>query len=381
MAAKRDYYEVLGVSRTASKDEIKSAYRRLAKKYHPDLNHEPGAEQKFKEVQEAYEVLYDDNKRKMYDQFGHAAFEQGGAGAPGGGNPFANAGFAGAGFQDFDLGDIFSSFFGGGARRERPTYGPRRGEDTLMRVRINFMDAVLGKKVSIPVSYDEPCPECGGSGARSPNDVRSCPDCGGTGYVRTQRRTLFGIMEGQEECPRCGGSGKIIDAKCPACGGKGYTHIRRDLTVNIPAGINAGQQIRVQGKGGRGANGGENGDLYLEMVINPHQYFRRDGNDIHLDVPIGFVDAALGTSIDVPTVYGEVEVRVPAGSQPQTILKLRGRGIKDMRRGTPGDMYVHLVIKTPTGLTREERKTLEDYRLARGSEDPDYARFERNFRK
>lgn len=188
-------------------------------------------------------------------------------------------------------------------------------------------------------------------------------------------------MEGQSECPRCGGSGQIIEEKCPTCNGKGYAHIRRDLTVNIPAGINAGQQIRVQGKGGRGLNGGENGDLYLEMVINDHPFFKRDGNDIHLEVPIGFIDAALGISIDVPTVYGEVEVKVPAGSQPETILKLKGRGIKDMRRGTPGDMYVHLLIKTPTSLNKSERSLLEEYRLARGKEDPDYVRFRRNFRK
>lgn len=380
MAAKRDYYDVLGVNKSANKDEIKSAYRKLAKKYHPDLNHEPGAEEKFKEVQEAYDVLYDDKKRNLYDQFGHAAFEQG-ASSGGAGNPFSGAGFSSQGFGDVDLGDIFSSFFGGSSRRSRQNVGPQRGDDSLMRVRVNFMDAVLGKKVSIPVSYDEKCVYCNGSGAASPSDIHTCHECGGRGYVKTQQRTLFGIMENQSVCPVCHGSGKTITKSCPHCNGKGYTRIKRDLTVNIPAGINVGQQIRIQGKGERGINGGENGDLYLEMVINEHPFFKRDGNDIHLDIPIGFVDAALGTTIDVPTVYGEVEVRVPSGSQPGTTLKLKGRGIKDMRKGIPGDEYIHLVIKTPSSLSRDEKAILERYKSLRGQYDPDYLRFQKNFKK
>ena len=348
--AKRDFYEVLGVDKKASKDDIKSAYRKLAKKYHPDLNHEPDAAEKFKEVQEAYDVLYDDKKRQMYDQFGMAAFEQGastgGAGNPfqgGAGNPFQGGGFSSQGFGGVDLGDIFSSFFGGG--RRQANYGPRRGDDLTQRIRVQFMDAITGKKVLVPISYDETCEHCGGTGAKTANDQHTCKRCGGKGYIRTQQRTLFGVMEGQSVCPDCGGSGKIIDVKCDHCGGKGYVHVKRDYEVNIPAGINAGQQIRVRGKGERGVNGGENGDLYLEIVIVPHEFFRRDGNDIHIDIPLSFVDAALGKKIDVPTVYGEVEVEVPAGSQPNQILRLKGRGIKDMRKGTPGDQYIHLQIK------------------------------------
>lgn len=378
--AKRDFYEVLGINKSASKDEIKSAYRKLAKKYHPDLNHEPDAPEKFKEIQEAYDILYDDKKRQMYDQFGMAAFEQG-ASTGGAGNPFAGGGFSSQGFGGVDLGDIFSSFFGGGPRQSRQSYGPRRGDDAMQRIRVPFMDAILGKKVLVPVSYDEKCPKCDGTGAKSPSDIHTCPDCQGRGYVRTQQRTIFGVMEGQATCSKCGGSGKIISEKCDECGGKGYKHIKRDMEVNIPAGINAGQQIVVKGKGERGINGGGNGDLYLEIVIIPHEFFKRDGNDIHLDVPISFIDATLGKKIEVPTVYGNVEVDVPAGSQPNQILRLKGRGVKDLRRGTPGDQYLHLIIKTPTKLSREQKKLLEDYRDSESKEDSIFEKFKNSFKK
>ena len=379
--AKRDFYEVLGISKSASKDEIKSAYRKLAKKYHPDLNHEPGAADKFKEVQEAYDILYDDKKRQMYDQFGMAAFEQG-ASTGGAGNPFQGGGFSSQGFGDIDLGDIFSSFFGGGARTSsRQSYGPRRGDDTLQRIRVPFMDAILGKKVLVPVSYDEKCATCNGSGAKSASDIETCPNCQGKGYVKTQQRTIFGVMEGQSTCPKCGGTGKIIKEKCPDCQGKGYKHIKRDMEVNIPAGINEGQQIVIRGKGGRGVNGGDNGDLYLEIVIIPHEYFKRDGNDIHIDVPISFIDAALGKKIDVPTVYGDVEVDVPAGTQPNQILRLKGRGIKDLRKGTPGDQYIHVQIKTPTKLSKEQKELLEKFRSVENKEDSFFDKFKKNFKK
>lgn len=377
--AKRDFYEVLGVSKTASKDEIKSAYRKLAKKYHPDINHEPDAADKFKEVQEAYDVLYDDNKRQTYDQFGMAAFEQGSS-TGGAGNPFQGSGFSSQGFGGVDLNDIFSSFFGGGRSRGKAN-GPRRGDDTLQRVRISFMDAINGTKVKIPVSYDEPCIKCGGTGAKTPNDLQTCPQCGGKGYIRTQQRTLFGMMENQSVCPTCGGKGKIVKEKCDACDGKGYNHIKREIEVNIPAGINAGQQIRKVGLGERGVNGGENGDLYIEIVISDHEYFKRDGNDIHLDVPMSFVDAALGKKIEVPTVYGDVEVEVPAGTQPNQILRLKGRGIKDMRKGTPGDEYIHMQIKTPTKLSREQKKLLEDYQKSEQKGESFFDKFKSAFKK
>ena len=376
MAEKRDYYEVLGLTKSATKEEIKSSYRRLAKKYHPDLNHEPGAAEKFKEVQEAYDVLYDDNKRAQYDQFGHAAFEQGGSA---GGGPFGG-GFSGAGFGDVDLGDIFSSFFGGGGRRAHPT-GPQKGDNQIMRVRISFMDAVNGTKIKIPVNYDEPCEHCHGSGAESPSDVSTCPHCGGTGVVHQQQRTIFGVMDSTAPCPHCGGSGKTVRNKCHACGGKGYARVRKDLTVNVPAGINSGQQIRVAGKGGRGLNGGPNGDLYVEVLVAEHPTFRRDGNDVHIDVPLSFVDCALGTTIEVPTVYGEVEVRIPEGTQPDQILKISGRGIKDLHNQKPGNQYVHIKVKTPTNLSKSQRKLLEEFQSQTDKSDSIFAKWKKAFKK
>lgn len=376
MAEKRDYYEVLGVSKSASKDEIKTAYRRLAKKYHPDLNHEPDAAEKFKEVQEAYDVLYDDQKRAQYDRFGHAAFQQGGSA---GGGP----GFSGAGFGDVDLGDIFSSFFGGGfggGRQSRQT-GPQKGDNAITRIRIAFMDAVNGTKVSIPITYDEPCSHCGGSGAESPSDISICPHCGGTGAVRTQQRTIFGIMEGTAPCSHCGGKGKIVRNACHKCGGKGYTRVRKDLTVNVPAGINSGQQIRVAGKGGRGINGGPNGDLYVEVIVSDHSVFKRDGNDIHVDVPLSFVDCALGTTIEVPTVYGEVEVRIPEGTQPDQVLRIKEKGIKDLHTGRPGNQYVHVKVKTPTNLTKAQRKLLEEFSGQTDKNDSIFARWKKAFKR
>lgn len=377
--AKRDYYEVLGLNKSASKDDIKSSYRKLAKKYHPDINKEPGAEEKFKEVQEAYDVLYDDKKRQMYDQFGMAAFEQG-ASTGGNGNPFQGGGFSSQGFGDVDLGDIFSSFFGGGSRQRKQSFGPQRGDDTLQRIRVPFMDAVLGKKVLVPVEYDEKCPKCNGTGAKSPEHIKTCTHCGGRGYIRTQQRTLFGVMEGQQVCPTCGGTGKIISEKCSECGGRGHKHIKRDMEVNIPAGINAGQQIVVRGKGEIGKNGGENGDLYLEIIIIPHEFFKRDGNDIHLDVPISFVDAILGKKIDVPTVYGTVETTIPAGTQPNQIIRLKGRGIKDMRRGTPGDEYIHVIVKTPTKISKEQKELLEKYQQKESKQDSFFEKFINSFK-
>ena len=377
MAEKRDYYEVLGVSKSASKDEIKSAYRKLAKTYHPD-NKETGNEAKFKEIQEAYDVLYDDKKRQMYDQFGHAAFEQG-AGGGAGGNPFG--GFGGAGFDgDIDLGDIFSQFFGGGQRRsQRTTSGPTRGQDILMRLNISFMDAINGKKVDISVNYDELCPDCQGSGAKSKDAIKKCDYCKGSGRIRTQRRSLFGVMEAEEACPQCGGTGKIITERCPTCGGKGNTRKKKTITLNIPAGINNGQQIRQQGMGEIGAMNGPHGDLYVEINVGTHQYFTREGNDIHITIPLDFTDAILGTNIEIPTVYGDKVLGVPAGTQPGQILRMKGHGVKDLRTGKPGDQYVHLDIKFPTSLSKEQKRLLEEFKA--NSSDSFFARFKKNFKR
>ena len=378
--AKRDYYEVLGISKSASKDEIKSAYRKLAKKYHPDINHDADAPEKFKEVQEAYDILYDDKKRQMYDQFGMAAFENGGS-TGGAGNPFQGGGFSSQGFGGVDLGDIFNSFFGGGSTRSSQNYGPQRGNDTLSRVRISFMDAINGKTITMPITYDENCSTCGGTGAKTSNDIKTCPDCGGRGYIRTQQRTIFGVMENQTTCPKCGGTGKIITDKCPDCGGKGYKRVKKDMDVNIPAGINSGQQLRVAGKGERGVNGGPNGDLFLEIIVSPHQYFTRDGNDIHIEIPLDFIDAILGVKIDVPTVYGDCEVEIPAGTQPNQIIRLKGRGVKDLRKGTPGDEYVHIKLQTPTKISKEQRKLLEEYKKSETKGESFFEKFKKAFKK
>ena len=375
MAEKRDLYQVLGVAKGASKDDIKSAYRKLAKKYHPD-NHETGDAEKFKEVQEAYDILYDDQKRSAYDQFGFAAFEQG-AGQPGG-NPFEGGGF---GFgQDMDLGDIFSQFFGGGRRQSAKT-GPRRGNDAIVRVKVDFMDTILGRDIEIPLTIDEQCKACNGTGAKTPNDIKSCPSCNGRGYVRVTRRSLFGAIEQQEVCGRCNGAGKIITDRCPTCGGKGFNRVKKNVKVHIIAGINNGQQIRVQGLGERGTNGGPNGDLFVEINVKPHEYFKRDGNDIHLTIPIDFVDAILGTNVDVPTVYGSASLVIPAGTQPGQIFRMRGQGVKDLRSGRPGDQYVHLDIKMPTSLTKKQKELLTDYKKEIKADDSLLAKFKKIFKK
>lgn len=376
--AKRDYYEVLGVSKTASKDEIKSAYRKLAKKYHPD-NKETGDEAKFKEVQEAYDILFDDQKRDAYNQFGHAAFEQTGGG-PGGGNPFGG-GFSGFG-EDINLGDIFSSFFGGGsARRSARRAGPRRGDDILMKHRVDFMDTVNGKDEEVSFDYDEDCPHCHGSGAESPSDIQICPKCGGKGTIIRQQRGIFGMMNTETVCPDCGGAGKTISKKCSVCGGSGHKRVKKTMKIHIPVGIQSGQQIRLQGMGAAGTNGGEHGDLYIEISVKPHPYFQRERNDIHLTIPLDFVDAILGTKIEVPTVNGNVYLTIPEGTQPGQTLRMRGQGIKDLRSGKPGDQYVHLDIKSPSSLSKKQKEALKAYKENMKESDDPYHKFQKNFKK
>ncbi len=375
MANKRDYYEVLGVNKNASKDEIKSAYRKLAKQYHPD-NKETGDEAKFKEIQEAYDILYDDQKRSAYDQFGHAAFEQ--AGSNPGANPFQGSGFSGFG----DLGDIFNSFFGGGRRQNQNPAAPRRGDDVLKRIKIDFMDAINGIELDVPTEVDERCPKCGGTGANTPSDVQSCSQCHGAGYVSYRRQSLFGPVMSQETCPTCGGTGKTVKEKCKECSGKGYVHKKKTIKVKVPAGINNGQQIVSRGNGERGYNGGENGDLYFEIVIKEHQYFKREGNDISLEIPLDFVDACLGTKVDVPTVYGDMTLTIPAGSQPNQILRMRGCGVKDLRSGKPGDQYVRLNIKVPTTLSKTQKEHLEKFREETEKKNEGlFSKFKKMFKK
>ena len=345
MSNKQDYYEVLGLSKGASDQDIKKAYRSLAKKYHPDINKDAGAEEKFKEINEAYEVLSDSQKRATYDQFGHAGMDG------------AQGGFSGADFGDIN--DIFGSFFGGGfgssSRRSNST-GPRRGQDRYMQMRVNFMDAVFGKTETIKINVDEQCSDCMGSGAHSKDDIKTCSHCNGSGTVITQQRTAFGVFQSQSVCPQCSGTGKQVTRKCSKCNGKGYEHKRVEVDVKIPAGIQSGQQLRITGKGERGANGGPNGDLFIEIMVGKHEYFNREGKNIYIHVPISSVDATLGCSIDVPTVYGDVELNIPAGTQNNTQFRLRGKGIKDLRGADQGDQYVQIDIEIPKKLSRDEKE-------------------------
>lgn len=373
MASKRDYYEVLGVSKSANATEIKRAYRKKAKQYHPDVNKEPGAEEKFKEVQEAYDVLSDDNKRAAYDRYGHAAFEQGAGGAGAGG-------FGGFGFEDVDLGDIFGSFFGGGSRRQRQN-GPRRGDDHLMQLTVDFMEAIKGTKKEIKVTYDATCSHCHGSGAKTPNDVQTCSHCNGTGTVSKQQQSPFGTFVTQSTCPHCNGTGKEIKVKCPHCAGKGYVNKTVSVELDIPAGINEGQQLRVAGKGGRGANGGPNGDLFIEIHIRNNTQFVRKGNNIYLTVPISVVDAVLGCEVDVPTVQGDVSVKIAPGTQSGTTLRLRGKGVKTLRGNDYGDQLLNIEVKVPTKLSTKEKELYEHLRNVQGKKDSIFDTFKKQFKK
>lgn len=373
MSNKRDYYEVLGLSKGASDQEIKKAYRSLAKKYHPDMNKEPGAEEKFKEVNEAYEVLSDPQKKANYDQFGFAGVD----GEAGGFGGFSSADFG-------DINDIFGSFFGGGfgGSSRRSSTGPRRGQDRYMQMKINFMDAIFGKNETIKIDVDEQCPDCMGSGAHSKEDIKVCGRCGGSGTVVTQQRTAFGVFQSQSVCPECGGTGKKIIRKCSRCNGKGYEHKRVEVEVKIPAGIQSGQQLRVSGKGERGTNGGPNGDLFIEIIVGRHDYFVREGKNISISVPISSVDATLGCKIDVPTVYGDVELNIPAGTQSGTQFRLRGKGVKDLRSSDQGDEYVQVNVEIPKKLSREEKELYEKLRSASRKNDKEsvFDKFKKAFK-
>ena len=347
---KRDYYEVLGLTKSASTDEIKKAYRTLAKKYHPDLNKAADAAEKFKEVQEAYEVLSDHEKKNRYDQSGFAGVDENYS------NGFNINGFSSGGFDD--LNDIFGSFFGSGFRgsqSSRSSNGPRRGQDKYMEMSIDFMDAVRGLSKTITLEVEEQCSQCLGSGARSKDDIKVCPKCNGRGRILRQQQTMFGIMQSESICPDCNGTGKKIERKCPNCHGQGYVKKKIEVEVNIPAGIQSGQQLRIAGKGDRGYNGGDNGDLYIEINVIDSKQFERDGNDIYVSVSISAVDATIGCSIDVPTVYGDVELDIPAGTQPNQKFRLKGKGMKDVRSNNYGDEYVIVNIKIPSSLSRDEK--------------------------
>lgn len=352
--AKRDYYEVLGLSKGASAAEIKKAYRKLSKQYHPDINKEEGAEEKFKEITEAYEVLSDDNKKAQYDQFGHAAFGNGGQGGFGGAEGF------GGGFQGFsggfdDLGDIFSSFFGGGGGRRNPN-APRQGEDLLHRMHISFEESVFGTKKTIKLRKDVECDHCHGTGAKDSSSVTTCQRCHGTGQEAVIQDTPFGRMQSQRTCSECQGRGKIIKDKCAHCFGKGYNNREVEYEVEIPAGISSGQRVRLQGKGGAGENGGPAGDLFIEVSVPEDSYFHREDDDIYTKLTLSPAQAALGTKIDVRTLTGEIELTVPAGTQHGRKFRLAGKGVKNVMGYGQGDHYIVVSIEIPKNLSTRERE-------------------------
>lgn len=363
---KRDYYEVLGVQKNAGDDEIKKAYRSLAKKYHPDMN--PGdkdAEMKFKEVNEAYAVLSDADKRSKYDRFGHAAFDP----SAGGGSGFG--GFGGFGGTDFDFGDIFSSFFGGGGSSRSRQNMAIEGDDVATRVTISFEEAAFGCKKDISFARIEACGECNGTGAEKGSNIETCQTCRGTGRVTVQQQTMLGYMQTQRACQNCRGTGKIIKSPCKNCNGKGRIKINKKLEVNIPAGIDHMQNIILRGQGSAGVNGGANGDLIIEVRVKEDKVFTRDGYHIYCEVPISFTEAALGADIDVPLLGGKTEkLHIPEGTQSGTSFTLRGKGIPNVNTGRKGDLIITAVVETPRNLTQRQKDILAEFAGALDDKSP-----------
>lgn len=346
---KRDYYEILGVSKTASADEIKSAFRKLAKQYHPDVNKAPDAADKFKEAQEAYAVLSDEQKRKQYDQFGHAAFSNNAGGG------------AGYDFSGFDFSDIFDGIFGesgfgfnfGGRSRTRAS----KGRDKLISITLTFEEAVFGCKKTITVDTTEKCDSCNGKGGHG---EKTCSTCHGSGTVTAEQRTLFGSFMSKTTCPNCNGKGSTYDTTCSSCHGIGTNKVRKELEVKIPAGVDTGHQLRLSGKGEAGLNGGPNGDLYLEFNVKEHKLFKREDNDIVIELPITITDAIFGCKKELPTLDGTVKLTIDAGTQSGDKHRLRGKGIADVNSGRKGDMYVIIKVIVPTKLDRDQKKLLQE---------------------
>lgn len=341
--AKRDYYEVLGVSRDASDDEIKKAYRSLAKKYHPDVSTEANAEEKFKEVNEAYECLSDPQKREQYNQFGHTDPNQF--------NGSGFGGFGGSGFGGFE--DIFSSFFGGATRKQQN--GPIRGRNLKATINLTFEEAAFGVEKELSINKYDTCKDCAGTGAMSKNDIGVCSHCHGTGRVTVIQNSIFGRVQTETTCPDCNGTGKIIKNKCTTCKGEGRVKNLSKIKIRIPSGVEDGQTLTVSGKGEAGYNGGLAGDLYIVVNVKPHEIFERDGLNLYMEMPITFSQAALGASIEVPTLNGTCTLKVPAGTQTGTKFKITGKGITDGRNNTTGNLYVISKIITPTKLSPEQK--------------------------
>lgn len=365
MSTKRDYYEVLGVDKSADEQTLKKAYRKLAMKYHPDRN--PGdkeAEEKFKEINEAYEVLSDSTKRQTYDQFGHEGMN-GQAG-------FGGQGFGGQGFGGFEdiFGDMFGDIFGGGGfGGGRPRRrGPERGADMKQSINITFEEAAFGKKASIKINRSEECSECHGTGAKAGTSKKTCPTCNGAGEVRTVQRTPFGNIASSRTCSTCEGEGEVVESPCTKCGGKGSTRKVKTIEVDIPAGIDDGQMIKLAGQGELGSKGGPRGDLYIVVNVKKHSLFTREGYDIYFDMPITFAQAALGDEIEVPTLDGKVKYSIPEGTQTGTVFRLREKGIPKLRGNNRGDQYVKVVVDTPKKLNDKQKELLREFAKSCGEE-------------
>lgn len=370
--SKRDYYEVLGVSKDASKQEIRRAYRKLARKYHPDVNKSEDAQEKFIEVKEAYEVLSDDQKRAQYDQFGHAGTS-------------GNQGFSGFGGQDFSgFGDIFDMFFGGGARRD--PNAPQEGADLQYTMTLEFEEAVFGKETEITIPKEETCDTCRGSGAKPGSKINSCSHCQGTGQLNMEQNTPFGRVVNRRVCHYCNGTGKVIPEKCQTCGGNGQVKKQTKVKVSIPAGIDNGQRIRIAGRGEPGKNGGPAGDLFVIVQVKPHDYFERDGDHIYCELPLTFAQAALGDEVEVPTLHGNIMLKIPAGTQTGRIFRLRNKGVPNVRGYGYGDQHVKVRVVTPTKLTSRQKELLREFNEIGGHEATDeqgesiFQRFKKAFK-
>lgn len=358
MASGKSYYDILGVSKDADEKEIKSAFRKLAKQYHPDINKEAGAEAKFKEIGEAYAVLGDAEKRRQYDQFGHEAFTQG---ASQGGFGGGFGGFGGFNAEDIDLGSIFGDLFGGGfggfGGSRRNSNRPRKGQDSLVRVNLTFEEAVFGCKKSIEIDLDTECDACDGKGG---SGETTCSTCGGRGSVTRQQQTFLGVMQTTTTCPECNGKGKTYKNICRDCHGDGHVIKNKEIEIEVPEGVDTGHQLRISGKGAAGYNGGPNGDIYIEFRVKEHPLFERKENDIYVDVPITITDAVLGCKKEVPTLTGNVVLDIDSGSQSGDQLRLRGKGVKDPTTNKKGDMYVVLDVIVPDKLDRKQKELFKE---------------------
>lgn len=352
---KRDYYEVLGVSKSASLDEIKKAYRKIAKENHPDVKpNDKEAEARFKEATEAYAVLSSPEKKAKYDQYGHAGVDFNGQGGFGGFGDFSD-------FADFGLGDIFEMFFGGGMGGGARRQGPTRGADLRYDLTITLHEAAFGAKKEIEVPISETCSKCNGSGAASGTHPTTCSQCGGSGQVRSIQRTPFGQVATTRACTACNGQGTIISSPCSKCNGRGKVREVKKIEVNIPAGSEEGLSLRFSGRGEAGEKGGPSGDLYVVLLVKPHEFFERRGNDIYCEIPITFVQAALGDEIDVPTIHGDVKMKIPEGTQTSKVFRIKGMGVPYRRGGGNGDQHVRVVVTTPTKLSDKQKELLKEF--------------------